>query len=99
MKHHSDPAAAAQLIIQRIYDHFDHHFNVQYRILVVNDVFNQQYNWFLEWQRPGHRARSVPLHSLPATSSLFFQVVNLVKQSVGMTITYRGFDRKQLPKC
>lgn len=99
MQHHESARAAAKLILARLYDHFDHHLNVQYRILIVNDTFNQQYNWFLEWQRSGHRTRSVPLHSLPAIGVSLPEVVRLVKQGVGMTVAYRGFAHHRLPKC
>ncbi|WP_295746941.1 acetyl-CoA carboxylase [uncultured Limosilactobacillus sp.] len=95
MPHHESASAAAKLILKRIYDHFDHHLNVRYRILIVNDTFNQQYNWFLEWQRPGHRTRSVPLHSLAASRTSLPAVVRLVRQGVGMTIAYRGFAHQR----
>lgn len=82
---------SAKLIVTRIFDHFHHRIHVRYRVLVVNDRFNQRYNWFLEWERPHHRTRSVPLHSISYQDGHLGVVIRLVKKSVGMTFVYRGF--------
>ncbi len=91
-QHDQTVSKTASLIVQRIFAHFHHHINVRYRILIVNDCFNRQYNWFLEWQRPGHRTRSIPLHSMGNDQQLLVAVVRQVRRQVGMSIVYRGFN-------
>lgn len=91
-QHDQTVSTTATLIVQRIFAHFHHHIHVRYRILIVNDVFNARYNWFLEWQRPGHRTRSVSLHSMGADQQLLTAVVRQVSRQVGMSIVYRGFS-------
>lgn len=93
-QHDQTVSTTATLIVQRIFAHFHHHINVRYRILIVNDPFNACYNWFLEWQRSGHRTRSVPLHSMGNNQQFLVEVIRQVRRQVGMSIVYRGFNKK-----
>ena len=82
----------AAIISERAFQNFEHHQHVWYRLLVVNDQYNQQYNFFLEWHYRGERCRSVPLHVVQHYELHYLkQVLINVQNRIGFSILLRNF--------
>lgn len=76
---------------KRISQQFQLVSRTQYRIVVANQTFDQQYNFFLEIIPQVGRHRSKPLHSIKEYDLGYLeQVINGL--STKLTIVYRGFD-------
>ena len=91
------PSREAQIIIQRALERFSYHQHVRYCLLVVNDSYNRQYNFFLEWRRPVERSRSVPLHSVHEYDLAYLkQVLGFVQKRIGFSVALRDFEQSDL---
>lgn len=91
------PDKEAKIISDRALHQFSYHQRIRYRLLVVNDFYNHQYNFFLEWQRLDERSRSIPLHSLQDYRLTYLhQVLQLVQSRVGFSVVLRDFPRSDM---
>lgn len=91
------PSREAQIIIQRALERFSYHQHVRYRLLIVNDSYNRQYNFFLEWRRPVERSRSVPLHSVHEYDVAYLQqVLVFVQRQIGFSVVLRDFEQSDI---
>lgn len=91
------PDKEARIITDRALHKFAYHQHVRYRLLVVNDYYNHQYNFFLEWHRPAERSRSIPLHSLHNYDLAYLRrVLLLVQTDVGFSVSFRDFARSAI---
>lgn len=91
------PEKEARIIVKRALRKFAYHQHVRYRLLVVNDYYNHQYNFFLEWRRQAERSRSVPLHSVHEYDlNYLHQVLSLVQNNVGFSVSFRDFLRSDI---
>ncbi|KRM10790.1 acetyl-CoA carboxylase [Paucilactobacillus suebicus] len=92
------PKDAAALIIERLDQNFKPTRGLRYRIYVVNDVYDDSYNFFLDIKSKYTNERSIPLHSLEEyTLEYLERVIRLVEMSTQMTIEFQHFEGLRWP--
>ncbi|AUJ32079.1 MAG: acetyl-CoA carboxylase [Liquorilactobacillus nagelii] len=80
------------LISQRITQHFHPHTKARYQILVVNNRFDQVFNFFFELQRSSQLPHSFPLHQVTYYDLAFLEkIIQLLQAEYGFTFTFRNF--------
>lgn len=91
---------SAKLIIRRLQAYFKRLPHTFYCIIVVNNSYDRQYNFFIEI---GHRqrcTRSIPLHSITDHSlANLEQVIRQIHLQNQLPIHFQGFgDQQRWPK-
>ena len=70
-----------------------------YKISVVNDHFDQTYNFFFCVDEKEKRSRSVPLHSIKTYELEYLEeLITAIKKQTKLTIEYSGFKDVRWPK-
>ncbi|KAF0343792.1 acetyl-CoA carboxylase [Pediococcus acidilactici] len=88
----------AKIIIERVKVLFKRIPNTKYTINVANDIYDKQYNFFLESQKKGQRPRSVPLHSITNYDLENLEnIINEIKKVYKLSIEYTGFTDQRWP--
>ncbi len=89
----------ADTIVERIKPWMTHLYTSRYKIVVVNDFYDKQYNFYLVIYHPQRRTRAVPLHSVhEITLAQLETLIQSLSQQIHLTIDYRGFAGKRWPK-
>ncbi|MEE6666155.1 hypothetical protein PS423_01925 [Pediococcus acidilactici] len=88
----------AKVILERIESLFKRVPNTRYLINVVNDHFDQTYNFFFFIAKKKQRPHSIPLHSIKKYDLEYLEiVVNEIKKHYHLTLTYNGFSGQRWP--
>lgn len=92
---------AAHQIAMQVWPKFKRLPQTTYRILVVNDHYDHQFNFFLEIYRPHYRTHSYPLYTM-ANQDLR-QLENLLsklrtQENLQLTVDFRGFNDQRWPQ-
>lgn len=96
------PQKAAELIWQRAEPHFKKMYKVQYYIKIVNDKFDDEFNFFFETVPMSNKAhvwrRSQPLHTLETYDLEYLEkVIGELHNLTNISIRYQGFVGKVWP--
>lgn len=91
---------AAHQIADQVWPLFKRLPKTIYHILVVNDQYDGQFNFFFEIYRPHFRTHSYPLYSMPNND--LGQLENLLhklkkQEGLQITVDFRGFDNLRWP--
>lgn len=87
---------SSELILQRLQAHFKRLPHTRYCVVVVNNVYDQQYNFFVEVGRHQRCTRSIPLHSITDyLLSNLEQVVQQIQLHNHLPIHFNGFGGQQ----
>lgn len=90
----------ADIIAERAAPLFTRKRNTLYWYSVVNDIYDQAYNFFFNIHPRGHRRRSIPLHTLPDYDLATLEnVVTALRQSNHLTIEFVGFTGSYWPQA
>ncbi|EQE00520.1 hypothetical protein QAS_4095 [Clostridioides difficile CD9] len=88
----------AKIIIERIEEHFKRVPNTRYTVNVVNNIYDEQYNFFFEIQKINERMKSVPLHSVNNYDLENLEnIVNEIKAVYKLSFDYTGFIGQRWP--
>lgn len=89
---------ASELILNRLKADFHPKLNHRYQIMVVDNVYDETYNFFLDIQHKHNRQRSIPLHSVTKYELGFLeQVIEQIKAETQLTIVYINFHEQRWP--
>lgn len=89
---------ASELILARLNGLFKPKSNHRYQLVVVNNVYDQTYNFFLEIHHKHDRSRSIPLHSVTKFELAFLEhVIEQIKTGTNLTIEYINFHHQRWP--
>ncbi|MDO4455334.1 MAG: hypothetical protein Q4B66_01285 [Ligilactobacillus agilis] len=91
----NDPELIAQQIAQQIWPLFKRLPKTIYHLLIVNDQFDHQFNFFFEIFRPQLRSHSYPLASIPNDDlNLLVAIICALRtnEKMQIVIEYRGFE-------
>ncbi|WP_137597848.1 acetyl-CoA carboxylase [Paucilactobacillus kaifaensis] len=89
---------ASELILKRLSAGFAPKLNHRYQLMVVDNVYDQTYNFFLDIQHKRNRRRSIPLHSITKYELQFLeQVIKQIKANTKLTIVYINFHEQRWP--
>ncbi|WP_283679183.1 acetyl-CoA carboxylase [Lentilactobacillus sp. Marseille-Q4993] len=87
-----------KILLERIQPLFKRMSQTRYWIRVVNDQFDEQYNFFFHSQHRGMREKSVPLHSIKNYRLEYLEkVISLFKENLNLSIYYAGFKGLRWP--
>ncbi|KRN28786.1 hypothetical protein IV38_GL000991 [Lactobacillus selangorensis] len=87
-----------KLIEQRIDEQFQRKSRTMYWLEVVDDVYDQTYNFFMCHQKKGEPLRSVPLHSLTDHDLASLEtIIAALQHYTQLTIHYFGFVGQEWP--
>ncbi|MFT8606515.1 MAG: acetyl-CoA carboxylase [Liquorilactobacillus ghanensis] len=82
----------ARLISRRITQYFKPHIKARYQILVVNNKFDQTFNFFFELQQPPQLPHSFPLHRVTHYDLAYLEeIIKQLQSEYGFTFTFRNF--------
>lgn len=83
----------ARLILDRAIPLFKREYNVQYRLKVVLDPYDHQFNFYMIRFKPGHITRVTPLHHVKSTNILDLEeLLSLIEQELKLTVVFAGFE-------
>lgn len=86
------PKRQAAIIYERIKNYFKPHIPARYQIQVVNDKFDDAYNFFFIVAKPKRMTRSIPLRIIKKRDLVYLEsIVTELKQLTGLSIKYIGF--------
>lgn len=89
---------ASELIIERLDKAFKPKLHHRYQLMVVDNVYDQTYNFFLDIWHQHNRRRSIPLHSVVTYELQFLeQVINQITANTNLTIVYINFHQQRWP--
>lgn len=87
-----------EIIDQRIEKLFKRISRTRYWIQIVNDPYDQTYNFFFNSQRRGERLKSVPLHKLVNYQLTYLeQLIKGLRTKTNLTIEFTGFTGMRWP--
>lgn len=87
-----------QTIIARIEQHFTRKPQTTYCLQIVNDKYDQTYNFFINIQPRGKRQHSIPLHTVENYQLEYLEkLVDQITKSYHLTIIYDGFTKMKWP--
>jgi hypothetical protein len=87
-----------RLIYDRAQELFARHRNTRYWITVVNDKYQQQYNFFFNIVPRGQRHKSIPLHTLERYDLNYLEHVTATLRAVlPLTYEFVGFTGQVWP--
>ncbi|AQW20649.1 acetyl-CoA carboxylase [Lentilactobacillus curieae] len=87
-----------KLILERINPLFKRISHTRYWIRIVNDHYDNQFNFFFHSQRAGMRERSIPLHSITNYQLEYLEtVINEIQEHFNLSIYYSGFKGQRWP--
>ncbi|MEJ6401195.1 acetyl-CoA carboxylase [Nicoliella lavandulae] len=93
----------AELIYQRIQPWFKRLPNTRYRLIIVNDVYDHCYNFYIEISRYRTLTRLVPLHELDDYElASLIKVVRNLYHDFHLPAELRNFndhDKRMLNRC
>lgn len=90
------PNDSAKLIVQRLQSHFKRLPHTRYWMVVVNNSYDRQYNFFIEMSHRQRCTRSIPLHSITDYSLINLEhVIQQVHLQNKLPIHFRGFGDQQ----
>lgn len=90
---HMTNQQTAKLILDRAKPLFKREYNVQYRIKVVFDHYDHQFNFYMIRYKPGHITRVTPLHHVERTwIADLEEILNLIEKDLKLTIVFAGFE-------
>ena len=97
-----DPlASAAHQIAEQVWPLFKRLPKTIYHILVVNDHYDDQFNFFFEIYRPHFRTHSYPLYSMSNQQlDKLETLLRLLREQEGLQINidFRGFGNQRWPE-
>lgn len=86
------------IIIQRIEQHFTRKPQTSYGLQIVNDGYDQTYNFFINIQHKAKRQRSIPLHTVENYQLSYLEkLVSQITKRYHLTIVYDGFTGLKWP--
>ncbi|MDD9323924.1 hypothetical protein [Pediococcus acidilactici] len=89
--------ADARVILQRIQRYFKKIPNTYYAINIVDDRFDDCYNFFFVVHKKNSRPHSIPLRRVtPYDLESLKEVVREVRKVYQLTIKYTGFTTEQI---
>ncbi|WP_057803424.1 hypothetical protein [Pediococcus stilesii] len=81
------------IIMRRIQILFKRMNQTLYRIEVVNDKFDEEFNFFFHIQPKNRRIKSVPLHAVKKYDLEYLEeIINLIKKQTNLSIEFIGFE-------
>jgi len=87
------------LIIERIQIYFTRKSRTEYWLQVVNDKYDETYNFFINVQRKGERVHSIPLHTVEDYNLSYLEkLINKIMKKYQLSITYDGFVGLKWPE-
>ncbi len=88
----------ADLILERIEPLFKRLPHTQYRINIVDNIYDKEYNFFFITLPKGKRQHSIPLHTIKVHDLGYLEeVVNAIQKKIQLTIIYTGFTGQVWP--
>ncbi|KRO15602.1 acetyl-CoA carboxylase [Lacticaseibacillus saniviri] len=86
------------LITSKIDTLFTRAMHTRYWLVVVDDHFDQQYNFFFHSLKKGHRERSIPLHSVTQYDLIYLErLLAALRQHTQLSIYFRNFEGQFWP--
>lgn len=87
-----------KIILERIEEHFKRVPNTRYTVNVVNNVYDEQYNFFFVIQKRNERMKSVPLHLVNNYDLENLEnIINEIKAVYKLSFDYTGFTGQRWP--
>lgn len=87
------------LICDRIDALFVRAPRVRYWLLIVDDSYDQTYNFFFESRQQAHRTRSTPLHTIERHDLGYLEtIINGIQQHTQLTQHFKGFTGQRWPR-
>lgn len=87
-----------QIIIDRIEQNFKRRYATLYWLQVVNDTYDQTYNFFINIQPRNQRRHSIPLHTVEEYDLSYLEnLINQIRHRYHLTIVYDGFTGLKWP--
>ncbi|GEK28416.1 acetyl-CoA carboxylase [Furfurilactobacillus siliginis] len=87
-----------QVITKRLDALFVRKRNVRYWLQVVDDPYDQTYNFFFDSRLKGHREKSVPLHTITHYDLAYLETVIIsLKKHTQLSVLYEGFTGQHWP--
>jgi len=81
-----------RLIIERIQVNFKRQFQTEYWLQIVNDPYDQTFNFFINIRPRGKRIHSIPLHTIDNYNLSYLErLVARIMEKFQLSITYDGF--------
>jgi len=80
------------LIIERIQINFTRQRRTEYWLQVVNDPYDQTYNFFINIQPKKQRIHSIPLHTVTKYDLIYLErLIDQISSVFQLSISYDGF--------
>lgn len=90
---HMTNQQTARLILDRANPLFKREYNVQYRLKVVLDPYDHQFNFYMIRFKPGHITRVTPLHHVKSTNILDLEeILASIEIKLKLTVVFAGFE-------
>ncbi len=87
---------STKIIVQRLQSHFKRLPHTRYCMVVVNNGYDRQYNFFIEISHRQRCTRSIPLHSITDYSLVNLErVIQQIHHQNQLPIHFCGFDDQQ----
>lgn len=81
-----------RIIIQRIEKYFTRRRDTEYYLQVVNDQYDETYNFFINIRPRNQRMHSIPLHTVEDYRLSYLEkLINKIMEQYQFSITYDGF--------
>lgn len=81
-----------RIIISRIETYFIRRRDTEYYLQVVNDKYDETYNFFFNISPRGKRVHSIPLHTVEDYRLLYLEkLINKIFEKYQFSIKYDGF--------
>ncbi|GKT04158.1 acetyl-CoA carboxylase [Furfurilactobacillus sp. WILCCON 0119] len=89
----------SRLIYERIEPLFLRQPHTRYWILVADDPYDKQYNFFFNSLKQGHRERSVPLHSVTDYQLAYLEaLIAKLRLRTKLTLVFLNFQQQRWPE-
>lgn len=88
-----------RLIIERIEKNFTRKPRTKYWLQIVNDRYDQTFNFFINIQPMAKRMHSIPLHTITEYKLSYLEkLVNQISKKYCLTVVYDGFTGQKWPQ-
>lgn len=87
-----------QIIVERIEKYFKRKPNTEYYLQIVNDQYDQTYNFFINIRPKLKRLHSIPLHTISTYNLSYLEkLIGQINKKIHLTIVYDGFVGMKWP--
>ena len=88
-----------RIILERIRQNFTRKRDTEYYLQVVNDYYDQTYNFFINIRPRGKRLHSIPLHTVEDYRLSYLEkIIDKIMEQYKFSITYDGFVGQRWPE-